>query len=200
MKFIFDNSSVDRRQWNMDLRHIYVLYNVLLHPSVNKALEIGSYKGASSQAFVQASLRKPTFRSYHCDIKITKQLKRILYGSNGHCVSLQQSSEDALRGLSPCDLVLVDGDHSLPTVTKEADLLLSQGVPCVVAHDTSAKENGHRFCDGPPYLKQIFSESYYVIEDNQKRPNENTDRGLFIACRQKELFDWVSLTMNELCV
>jgi hypothetical protein len=44
--------------------------------------------------------------------------------------------------------------------------------------------------NGPIYLKLVFQSlpDYYCLEDNRRRPGEQTERGMFFATSDHELF------------
>lgn len=187
---------------SIDRRHLFWMYDVLMAGGFQHALEIGCLYGASSTAFVEAinlgRLQNATF----CDLDIQPSLQstlatcRVPHRSRvRECRSVDVLSEPE----SGFDFVFVDGDHSLETVQAEVQLLLKRQPVCVMAHDTSAQISGLPDCDGPPFLKWAFQTTapYLCLEDNALRPNELTQRGMFLATTSEEVFEHARTSLKR---
>lgn len=184
--------------WCIDQRHLFLLYNLLLAWPFERVLEIGSYKGYSSAAFIQAINAGQAFVADFCDIKIQPSLRKVL----ATCEYREQvrlharSSHDLLADPSsgPYDLVFVDGNHRFEAVQPEIKQLLGRKTLCIVAHDTAASTAGYAECEGAYYLKKAVQHEpgYYCLEDCEPRVNEATHRGFFVGVRKDlELFEIV---------
>jgi hypothetical protein len=97
---------------------------------------------------------------------------------------------DVLDSKERFDFILVDGCHDAESVAKELMRLIVRKPLCVMAHDTHATESGYPLCEGAKLLKDTFiSVGWKCIEDATKRDGERTERGLFLATQNTELFD-----------
>jgi hypothetical protein len=180
----------------MDRRHIFILHDILCSWPFENALEIGSFNGASSTAFVEAinkgeglgELGKATF----CDVRPTHSLIDVINNCRDpNRVKLtHRPSCDVLDRPDPFDFILVDGCHDAESVAKELMRLIVRKPLCVMAHDTSATETGYPACEGAKLLKDTFrSMNWECLEDSDRRGGERTERGLFFATQNSELFD-----------
>lgn len=179
--------------WSVDKRHIYWMHDILASRRWGKTLEIGSLHGATATAFVEAANAGHIERAYFCDVNVKPGLEKTLGRQREpeRRRILRCRSAEALAEHGPFDFVFVDGDHRLPTVIEETRLLLEQGTPCVMAHDTSSHVSGIRDCEGPQHLKLNFQATapYLCLEENYRRGGEATHRGMFFATRDAELFE-----------
>jgi hypothetical protein len=180
----------------MDRRHIFIMHEVLKTWPFESALEIGSFNGASSTAFVEAinsgeGLGQSGIATF-CDVSVSASLMDVA----GNCRDLSrvrvtpQPSWAVLDSALPFDFVLVDAAHDIDSVSIEVRKLLARRPLCVMAHDTSATDAGYSRCEGAAMLKRTFMglRGYRSIEDNVKREGERTERGLFLATTDMELY------------
>jgi hypothetical protein len=174
-------------QWCIDLRHVELLYELLLAYPFKRVLEVGCYDGASTSALVQAVNDGAGCQLTLCDTHFRPALREVA----SRCrtpVSLREERSERVIDRS-YDLVLIDGDHSIGTVRRELELLLGYQSETVVAHDTRAAEGEFPECDGSRFLGFVLRNhpAYTCLEDALVRPGERTDRGLLLASRNPEV-------------
>lgn len=175
----------------MDRRHIYMLHAVLLAYPFRNVLELGSYRGASSTAFIEAINVRPEMQVTFCDVNPTDSLWEV----TGNCLRPDQvrvtkdPSWNVLESAEDYDFVLVDANHDLASVTAELHRLVVRRPLCVMAHDTNATAAGYPHAEGAQLLKRTFRtlDGYWSIEDAIDRPGEETSRGLFLATTSDEI-------------
>ncbi len=171
---------VKAHPYNMDLRHVRMIHNALLLERRRRVLEIGAFIGYSTCALLDAAARGAVEEAHVCDVQVTSQLRTVFeHYPTVKPVVHARSSVDLLKEDPGWDLVVIDGDHSMETVTREAELLLAADVPEVFAHDTGNMA-------GPMALKRMFAADgrYRCWEDAAPRVGERTERGLFYARRR----------------
>lgn len=174
----------------MDQRHVYLLYDLLCLGQFASALEIGSYNGASSTAFVE-SLKRTQGHITLCDINPTESLLKVSGQAPQSRLTLTpQPSTQVLGWPEEFDCVFVDGFHRMEDVGPELELLLKRKPRCVMAHDTSATRSGLKECEGAQHLKSVLFDhcGYQCIEDAEVRDGERTHRGFLFATTDAELF------------
>jgi hypothetical protein len=183
---------------SMDRRHILWLYEVLKATGVKRTLEIGSYHGCSSSAFIAAGIPDAHF----ADISVHQRMRDVI-GDKG--TIHQRKGCDVLRDEEPFDLVLLDGAHDLQSVREELDELQVKAPQFIVAHDTNSTNLDFPYCEGAWCLWDDLSRQYPTIdwdavEDTKTRAGEMTGRGMLIAFREhdkghlKTLYDAQRLT------
>ncbi len=179
------------RQMAMDERHVFIVHEILRSWPFRNALELGSYWGASSTAFVQTINAGSAMTATFCDVNITDGLMAVA----DSCLRQDQikltptPSWRVLQSLQDYDFILVDANHDMASVRKEVDELMRRRPVCVMAHDTNATAAGYPAAEGAEMLKKEFSRCYHCIEDCEDRPGEETSRGLFLATTNNELFE-----------
>jgi hypothetical protein len=175
-----------------DKRHVYMIHDVLMGWPFRRALEIGSFFGASSTAFIEAINAGHGMDATFCDVSISDSLYDVL----NHCTApdrvhmTPQPSWQVLDSNEDWDFIFVDASHDIDTVTLELKRLMRRRPLCVMAHDTSATAAGFSKCEGAELLKRTFQTDpgYLCIEDDAHRPGEATHRGLFLATTSPELY------------
>lgn len=167
--------------WAIDARHRDWIRNELLTGRHRRVLEIGSHKGYSTQAFLDALQAGAIDELHLCEPSPTPELLSLIAGTPAvlhRCSSLELLAKDCRW-----DLVFADGDHSAATVRPEATLLLAAKVPAVFAHDV-ATDDRYPGCEGARLYRELFERAgYHVVEDSRQRPGERTDRGMMLATR-----------------
>ncbi len=177
----------------MDKRHIYLMHDILCHWPFESALEIGSFVGASGTAFVEAINKGAAMQAMFCDITLMPNLHKVL----GNCKDQSRvethrgKSVEALGSERYFDFVFVDGDHSLEGVKPEIEHLMRRRPLCVMGHDTNNTAIGYPMSEGALALKKKFlaDAEYLCLEDKTKRDGEWTERGLFFATTNVDLFN-----------
>lgn len=176
-----------------DPRHVYMIHEVLMAWPFRRTLELGSFFGASSTAFIEAINRGHAMDATFCDVSVNDSLFDVLT----HCTApdrvhlTRQPSWQVLDSEEDWDFIFVDAAHDLDTVTLEVKRLLRRRPLCLMAHDTNATAAGFSKCEGAAYLKQTFERDlgYLCLEDNMVRFGEKTERGLFLATSDPDLYD-----------
>lgn len=166
--------------WHMDERHIGMLYQALIHAgihdSVRTAIEIGSHRGASTAAFVEA-LNIGSLDHLTCiDPHPTPQLHRVLGMVERGCARVIPKTSDACS--LKADFVFIDGDHGWPAI-HEVARCLALDVPVIAMHDTQ----GHYGCGGSALAAAVLREAVgrEFTEDAEQRPGEFTHRGFLVS-------------------
>jgi hypothetical protein len=86
--------------------------------------------------------------------------------------------------MPPFDLVLVDGNHDLDSVTEEIEALDANPPLIIVAHDVCSTAAGYPYCEGAALLHQHLRDAGWLITvDAEDRVGEATKRGMLVATR-----------------
>lgn len=184
--------------WGMDVRHILILHNILLFPSISRALEIGTHYGLSTTAFIEANIKRNDKLEIHlCDIKFEDSARRLCQEITD--VRLHElRSSDYLQNSPKFDFALLDGSHIAEDVEDEFEYLCLNGIDTLMLHDVNTQllpeNNETPWFDGPMFLKQklMASPDWLCLEDSLYREGENTERGLFFATTKKIIYDEAS--------
>lgn len=174
----------------IDERHLLWLKSVLMSGRFKRVLEIGSYRGYSTAAFLEALEAGAVQEVHLCEPypKIELEWGIASCSKRSHVALHKTLSTDLLDRLADWDFIFVDGEHSKATVLAELERLVPMGVPCLMAHDTSSVGR-YEGCDGPQYTKWVYqAEGYYCLEDALDRPDERTHRGMFFAASTPDLY------------
>lgn len=166
--------------WAIDSRHRDWLRAELMSGRHRRVLEIGSHRGYSTEAFLDALAAGMVDEVHLCEPSPLPELLKLIEGKPR--VTLHRCrSVDLLARDRRWDLVFVDGNHTARVVSKEAEILIAARVPAVFAHDTAAAGRFPK-CEGPALLKGVFTAAgYRCTEDAEFRPGERTDRGMMLA-------------------
>jgi hypothetical protein len=184
----------------MDKRHVYLMHEILTSWPFKSALEIGSFTGASTTAFIEAinsgkGLGENGVATF-CDVSIQASLIDVVCNCKepGAVQITPQPSWTVLDTSMNWDFILVDGAHDLDSVTLEVKRLLTRKPLCVMAHDTNGPAAGISVCEGAVYLADTFKAlpDYQWLEDKEIREGEKTDRGLFFATTDPKLHEVAS--------
>ena len=169
-------------EWSMDGRHAEWVKAALVALKPATAVEVGCHLGVSTLAILEAGVTDV----HLIDVRITDSVRAMAtdYGATLH----EETSEMALPKVpaSTNMAVLLDGDHSLPVVQKEAELLDRMAPRVVIAHDVTAQHIGLG-CEGCAWFWHALQCSrWYCYVDCMPRQGERTARGLLIATRTPE--------------
>lgn len=179
----------------MDERHVYTVFDVLMAWPFNSALELGSWEGASSTAFIEAFNRESIAGVVFCEVRPTKSLHAVVAEGNlpSNCRIVSAPSWEVLSLDVPFDFILVDANHDLESVSKELAHIIRREPLCVMAHDTNATRMGYPKAEGAQHLADTLRKhpAYRgkCIEDSTRRRGEETHRGLFFATTSQELYE-----------
>lgn len=181
----------------MDPRHVFIVHEILRAWPFQSALELGSYHGASSTAFVEAINAGHAMQATFCDVHPRPSLRAVLANGKRNVRLTDAPSWDVLASFDFFDFVLVDAYHDAESVAKELQCLLVRRPLCIMAHDTNATAAGYPKCEGAALLKKTIAELpgylsqpfYHCIEDKRVRDRERTERGLFFATTDARLYE-----------
>jgi hypothetical protein len=165
--------------WNMDVIHIQQLYRLCHRIRPRVVVEVGSYMGASTSAFVEAMRDGYVEQLYCYDIKPTVELQRVVEAApKGNAAILTQPYPKAPRY---ADLIFIDGDHGWPAV-EDALAAVLMGCPHIVLHDSNAINVGMG-CGGVDKVVKLLQQApdLRCHHDYVKRAGLFTHRGLFYA-------------------
>lgn len=158
---------------SMDLRHVEMLKNLLLAVRPAIAVEIGSFKGHSTVAFLKAMEELPDMQFHIVEPAPTPELLKMIEGRPGITLHRKPYWELDIKA----DAVLIDGCHMFGAL---ADTLhaLSQNVPFIAFHDT----HSHQFfpgCHGSFLASKAIADmdDREWFCDNAERHGEWTHRG-----------------------
>lgn len=179
--------------WGIDARHVLILYNILLSCSFKRVLEVGTHNGFSTTAFIEAYKRKALTEIHLCDIHFSDHIKNIC--TNYVNISLHEmKSVSYLENAPKFDFVLLDGSHISEDVQDEFEYLSMNKTTTYLLHDVNTQllpeYRDTPWYDGPMLLKNKLNSSndWLCLEDSLFRINEKTERGLFLATRDKNAY------------
>jgi predicted O-methyltransferase YrrM len=173
-----DSMGIDHRHWKM-------LMELTVACRAQRVLEIGSWRGCSTSAFVSLLQSGDITQLDVCDIQIQPEVRQMCQGT---CARLHERESLGLlqdwSGPWP-DLVFVDGDHRTDCVRAELDLLQNGRIPSLIAHDTGYLTTDEYGPNARLYKARLQAHPHWlVLEDNFWRKGERTNRGLLFATTQ----------------
>jgi hypothetical protein len=159
----------------MDLRHIEMLKNLLLEIKPKVAVEIGSFRGHSTTAFLKAMQDLPDMHLHVVEPAPTPELLRLI-GDHPRVTLHRKAYWDLdIRDVSFC---YIDGDHMFGAL---ADTLhaLANNVPYLVFHDTHSHLHKIGGCHGSYLAAKAMAnmDNRDWFCDSVDRPGEWTKRG-----------------------
>lgn len=194
-KYSYTRKFVDGQPWHTDQRHIDILHDLAMGlPPDGHIAEIGSWRGASTSAYVEAMRARPDLTLTCYEIRPTPQLLRVIDegGPNvrARVVVVDRPAPEAMQ--QGADLVFIDGDHKAAAL---ADLAVCLALDCGVLalHDTHGTgPRSRKLAWGSilaaDILRRAPDRSYW--EDCERREGEYTDRGFMVSWHRHET--WVS--------
>ncbi|MEO8825165.1 MAG: hypothetical protein ABI443_04950, partial [Chthoniobacterales bacterium] len=159
-------------------------------PRHAKIVEVGSFRGASTAAFIQVLNERPDLTLDCYDISITPELHRVREMCiNPERVTLHQKylPEDLRLGRN--DMIFIDGDNGMSAFR---DLLIAaiNNPLCIAMHDTEGYYNALGSTNAACIL--LCAKNRRAVLDSQKRDGELTQRGIIFSARheawEKEYF------------
>ena len=200
--------------WAMDIRHIMILYNILLASPYRRVLEIGSHYGASTTAFIEALNQGCQFELHLCDIEFLDSVHRLCFDQHQHGRVFYHEMPSArfLPDAPPFDFALVDGSHIAEHVQDDFEYLSMNNTGSYLLHDVRTQllpeSKEEPWYDGPLFLRNrlLASPDWMCIEDCVDRKKELTKRGILFATRSANEYSkalsifryWETLTYDEL--
>jgi hypothetical protein len=193
----------------MDKRHVYTVHDILAAWPFQNALELGSYRGASSTAFIEAINGGAKMTATFSEIAPLSSLHEVI-GNCRHPERVRLTKEpswNVLESFDHFDFVLVDAYHGIAPVKRELQGLLVRRPLCIMAHDTNATDAGYEKAEGAKLLGETIRglpgyfgfPLYDCIEDAKRRNGEGTERGLFFATTDNNLFKVARRAFDKWC-
>lgn len=168
----------DNPPWHMDAMHIQQLYRLCERIRPRTVVEVGSYMGCSTSAFVEA-MRDGFVEKFAChELRITDELMAVIdHAPPGVDIRPVPYPTAPIYA----DLIFIDADHEhgCPLDVLAA---LCMGCPHIVMHDHNCINVGlgcRGVVNSVNLLKADESRAWY--EDIKKRPGMWTHRGLFYS-------------------
>ena len=185
--------------WGLDIRHIFILYNIILTSNFKRVLEIGTHNGLSTTAFIEAIKRNKIKELHLCDINFSSYIRNVILNFS-NIIPHEMKSVSFLENAPHFDFVLLDGSHIAEDVQDEFEYLSMNRTCTYLLHDVNTQllpESKHTpWYDGPMLLKNRFiaSSDWFCVEDSLFREGEKTERGLFLATKDRNVY-----TQAKLC-
>lgn len=170
----------DNPPWHMDAIHIQQLYRMCERIRPRVVVEVGSYMGCSTSAFVEA-MQDFHVNELHCyDISPTTELRKVMAeGEPFGPVKLHEAAYPS----SPiyADLILIDADHEAGCVL-DVVAALCMGCPHIVLHDHNCINVGLG-CRGVAESASLLKAAPGRVwrDDIKKRDGMWTHRGIFYS-------------------
>jgi hypothetical protein len=187
--------------YTMDRRHIAVIHHILMSGYYRTALEIGTWMGCSTSAFLAPIKEGKIKKAYFNDTLFRHECRQITDQiPDNKKEMIQKYTNEYLAGETQegkFDVVIEDGCHDLDPVKKEIAHIERLKPRIIIGHDCS-EDHG---CPGPKYAKEYLeSKGWTVLGDaNDRQPFEHTHRGLFAAARKKQDLDLIIEALALAC-
>jgi hypothetical protein len=181
--FAFDNAAPPMC---MDRRHVEMLHELAMQvPAGGVCVEIGSHRGASTSAFVEALNAGKDFTLHIVEIWPTDSLRRVMAMCSKPDRIIPHYLSSQTFVVKPVDLWFIDGDHRAPAMVDLYNALACEaGV--IAMHDTRAHVavRGLNGCMGTWLAALALSNHPGRVwhEDCERRPGEWTHRGFGWSC------------------
>lgn len=168
---------LDSSRWAMDDLHIRMLHGLVMEYRPQTVMEIGSYRGRSAIAYLEAMKAGAGFHLHLVEPEPRDTLFRLIDESGfGNRITLHAAPSWEL--MIPCDLVFIDGNHTWPAVG-DAMTALTLGTRVIALHDTRGMENGYKHVWGSALaarmLERCAGRTWH--EDALRREGMATERG-----------------------
>jgi hypothetical protein len=162
----------------MDYRHVMALLSAITAAQPKVAVEIGSYQGHSTVAFIEAMHILPEMELHVYEPFPTPELRRVLSAFPNritlHTTPIWGST------IHP-DFAFIDGDHGVAAL---ADLAycLARNVPVIAMHDTNGFTCGLT-PEGSEMAATLLKHmpKRVWVEDKELREGEFTQRGFGVS-------------------
>lgn len=181
-------STISDDGWSMDYTHVMILFNLLCAYPYRRVLEIGSHRGFSTTAFIEAISMGCSFEVHLCDTEFKQSVYEICKGYNQIHMHRMRSAQ-YLASAGKFDFALLDGSHIMEDVEDEFEYLSMNDISTLLLHDTCTQNLPQNMTtpwyDGPLLLKNklMASPNWLCIEDTSYRKGEQTERGLLLATK-----------------
>lgn len=167
----------------MDYRHVERLHAAILFAKPQVAVEIGSHKGHSMVAFLEAMRVLPEMRLHVFEPHLTPELTRCLELAGDIADRVQIRQCPVWNQSTRPDFVFIDGDHGLPALSDLA-WCLAKDVRTIAMHDTRSALRLPD-CWGAATAAMLLRDMPFRhwSEDFEDRPGEATWRGFGVSTR-----------------
>lgn len=170
--------------WSMDWRHVQMIHALLVHERPRSVVEIGTYRGGSAAAIIEAMEADPeidtaTLVDEVANFDVTHA--GALYPHRLHYLVTRSEQIKGLRG----EAWILDGDHEHHALG-DLHRALDGDARFIVVHDTSIHLLGVPGHQGSLEVWNTLRKRAggFCWSDNLRRPGERTERGLGIAFLQ----------------
>ena len=204
--------SCEHSDWIMDERHVNIIHNIVMDNNFKTIVEIGSYMGYSTCALLAALDKGKQFNLHLVEPwqyrpEETSNLDEAIdWCTNKESIKIHNLQSDAFWS-SACpkdiDLVMIDGDHHIPSASTDFFHVLKNNIPNIISHDSNpplkrlatAKEWGSKII--ADILKS--HKDFKFLEDKESRAGERTYRGLLYATKEEIAFQRADKIFKDLC-
>lgn len=166
--------------WHMDWRHVEMIHAVLCHELPASVVEIGTYRGASTSAIMEAMEAHPQInRAMLVDYAF--QIPEWVTATVKNRVEMFAGDFALMHG-HRADCWIIDGNHEMQPACQDLRSALHGGAKIIIVHDThTAAAIGVGGHDGAAFIAAQLKSKYPCFADALKRDGELTHRGLLIA-------------------
>lgn len=167
--------------WSMDRRHVEMVACTLVGLHVKRAVEIGCLNGRSTTAFVEARQDGGLLQWVGlCDKTPLEPVHKVIGAMTDAGIRVETLWNESRLIPWVAECWLIDGDHDAAAVWADFHLALKGGAKAIILHDTC-----HKQFHGPAEVAKHLrmDAGFQVFEDFEKRPGEETERGLMIAAQ-----------------
>lgn len=166
--------------WHMDWRHVEMIHAVLCHELPASVVEIGTYRGASTSAIVEAMEAYPEI-AHATLVDYAPQIAEWVTATVKDRVEIFVGDSALMHG-QYAGCWIIDGGHELEPAKQDLHTAL-KGVNgrIIIVHDTRTAAMGVGGHDGAAFIAQYLSAAHQCFSDDKMRDGELTHRGLLIA-------------------
>lgn len=175
---------------SMDLRHAKMIGDFISKLDPCEVFEVGCYHGISTAEVLtaaKAAVWLVDYPRFQDNVIRMAELRAKELPVNAVPVAGAQFLERYLKENTTVPagaVIILDGDHRWEVVQHELGLCLDLGFTRFILHDVA---NPAGDCEGPARaLTALQKKGFFIAVDQQFRPNERTERGLAICCKDIE--------------
>lgn len=190
----------DGSPFHMDDHHVSILHDIAMAlPQGAVIAEIGSRNGYSTAAFLEALKLRPDLKLHIIEIEQTRILQELIIKS-GVRDRIVQHDYPSDQSLEYADLVLIDGNHTIPGALTDLTRALVMGCDAIVLHDTQTEwKTEIEGCEGSALAGRLLRDSPQRLcwEDSELREGQLTERGLLVSWPMENT--WIRPVIGKLC-